>query len=89
MSVALGKGTSDQERAVTLPRGRLCGRLGGVVPYHHLYNLLVVKVAKKPKARLYGAHHKARPSSSMDRAPVFGTGCWGFESLLGHQILPH
>src|SRR6266487_7054363 len=21
----------------------------------------------------------------MDRAPVFGTGCWGFESLLGHH----
>jgi hypothetical protein len=24
----------------------------------------------------------------MDRAPVFGTGCWGFESLLGHHLLP-
>src|SRR5258706_15857888 len=23
----------------------------------------------------------------MDRAPVFGTGCWGFESLLGHHSL--
>ena len=27
------------------------------------------------------------PGSSMDRASVFGTECWGFESLPGHQNL--
>ena len=73
----------DQPHGMTPGEGRLPDQPHGMTPGEGRF-LLHLLHHNNP----VWYNQQTWPGSSMDRALVFGTKCWGFDSLPGHHVTP-